>query len=320
MKLFDSSSSRPVAAFDIGGTRIKAGLVHDTTVSSLQAWTFDAYSSAEETLALLTSIGRNLLTQQEVSAIGVCIRGIVDARSGVLLDVNGPLSNLIGQPLAQLFAEAFGSPTSVENDARMYGLGELLYGAGQGSQNMVCLTLGTGIGSSVAIGGRVLRGPRGVSGILSGHMTIQAGGPRCTCGNVGCLEALIGTPALVEKARSVLLIDDSSVLHNQPLTPQHIFDAAANGDAAAQEVVHYFAENLAAGIVSMIHAYDPEVVVLGGGLARSTPLFLPTISAYIQEHAWTIPRGRVRIVPALLGDMASLIGVAELTRHTDRLL
>ena len=309
MKLCDSSSPR-----------IKAGLVYGTSVSSLQAWAFDAYGSAADILALLTSIGHRLLEQQEVSAIGVCIRGIVDTRSGVLLDVNGPLSNLIGQPLAQLFTEALGYPTSVENDARMYGLGELLHGAGQDSQNMVCLTLGTGIGSCVALGGHVLRGPRGVSGILAGHMTTQVGGPRCTCGNIGCLEALIGTPALIEKAENVLQTASGSALYDQPLTPQYIFDAAANGDVAALEVVDDFAKNLAAGIVSMIHAYDPEVVILGGGIARWAALFLPAIQAYVHEHAWTIPRGRVRIVPTALGDMAPLIGVAELTRDTNRLL
>jgi glucokinase len=190
----------------------------------------------------------------------------VDSRRGVLLDVNEPLRSLIGQPVAEMVAGELARPVCMENDARMYALGELRHSAGRGSRNMVCLTPGTGIGSGVALDGRVLRGPRGVLGILSGHLTVQVGGPRCTCGNIGCLEALIGTAAVIRDATDRLAAGRPSVLHGSRLDARRIFEAAAAGDELAHDVVQRFAERRGAGVVTMVHAYDPDIVVLGGGM------------------------------------------------------
>ena len=193
--------------------------------------------------------------------------------------------------------------------------GEWAHGAGRGSCNMVCLTLGTGIGSGVVMGGRVLRGPRGVAGILAGHLTVQVDGPRCICGNLGCLEALIGTGGLIRAAGLALATGRPSALRDGPLDPVRIFAAAA-GDAPAREVVRDFARRLGAGVVTMIHACDPDVVVPGGGMARAAPQFLPAVQAYVDAHDWTTPLGRVRVVPAALGDEAALVGMAKLARGT----
>jgi glucokinase len=185
---------------------------------------------------------------------------------------------------------------------------------------MVCLTLGTGVGSGVALHGRVLRGTRGTAGILAGHVTVQVDGPRCTCGNIGCLEALIGTAGLIRAARETLAGGHASVLRRADLEPRHIFEAAAEGDEPAQELVQRFARHLAAGVVTLIHAYDPDIVVLGGGLAARSEQFLPFVQEYVDAHAWTVPRGRVRVVPAVLGDSAALVGIADLMRNPDRVL
>jgi glucokinase len=314
------SSIPTIAAFDVGGTRIKAGIVHNVSVPLLKTATMDGDLQANEAFARIVALGRQLLEQHDVTAIGICIRGIVDSQSGVLLEVNGPLSGLNGQPLVQMLANEFGYPTVMENDARMYALGEWLYGAGQGYQNMVCITLGTGVGSGVVLGGHLLRGSRHVAGILGGHLTVEADGPLCTCGNAGCLEALIGTSALIRRVTKALATGRPSLLRAEPLTPRLIFEAAAAGDLLAQEVVQYFAEKLGVGIVTMIHAYDPDIVVLGGGLARSSVLFLPMVQAYVNEHAWTIPRGRVPIIPATLDDSAALLGIAAFARDEISLL
>jgi len=301
-----------VLAFDIGGARIKAGLVRDGQVTSLTLATTDETGGAAGILETVRVIGMELLQKQEAAAIGASIRGIVDPESGVLLDVNEILTSLIGQPLAVHLTEEFKLPSYVDNDARMYALGEFISGAGRGYQNMVCLTLGTGIGCGVVLDGRILRGRREVAGILGGHCTIDATGPPCTCGNIGCIEAVIGTEALRQQTATMLASGRTSRLHKGNLEPRDIFAAASAGDEVAREIVQRFAQRLGAGIVTMIHAYDPDIVVLGGGMMPAAEQFLSPVQRYVDTHAWTIPRGRVRIVPAQCGDAAALVGVAEL--------
>jgi glucokinase len=300
-----------VLAFDIGGTRIKAGLVTEGQVSSLATIATEE-RSATAVLARIVALGREVAGDQPVDAVGVSVRGVVDPETGALIDVNPPLACLAGQPLQTILASEFEVPAQAENDARMYALGELRHGAGRAAANMVCLTLGTGIGLGVALCRRMLRGARGVSGILGGHFTIDLNGSRCGCGNVGCLETLIGGNALVRHATEQLRAGESSTLVADRLDPRAIFASAAAGDPVARQTVGRFTAALGSGVVTMIHAYDPDVVVLGGGLSASAEQFLPQLRAYVGEHAWTHPRGRVQLVVSELGDAAALVGAAEL--------
>ena len=314
MSASDQEALSSILAFDIGGTRIKSGLISAAALSAFQITSLDERETAGGVLACVIEQGRRLLASHTIHAIGLSIRGIVEPASGILVEVNGPLSELAGQPVAPLIAEALGVPTFIENDARMYALGELMYGAGRGYQNMVCLTLGTGIGCSVALDGRILRGAQGLRGILGGHITIQADGPPCTCGNRGCLEALIGAAALRRAVQEALLAEPFSLLRAGSGDPQHLFEAKAAGDPLAQMLVMRFSGQLGAGIVSMIHAYDPDVMILGGGITHASAHFLTQVQAYVDEHAWTIPRRRVKVLPAQLGDAAALLGLAALIR------
>ena len=303
-------------AFDIGGTRLKAGIVSAGHVRASRIEATDNSGRVPSLRAQLVALGRDLLAgSDDVEAVGACVRGIVDESTGVVVDVNPPLECLIGEPLAAFLAEEFAVPARVENDARAYALGELRHGAGRGARDLVCMTLGTGVGVAVAGGGRVLRGgPRGTWGILGGHLTIAFDGPLCTCGNKGCLEALIGAQAIVDDATARLRAGEASELSVGRLDAAAIFAAARTGDPVAGATVDRFVTVLACGIVSLIHAYDPELVVLGGGLTASADLILPTLRGYVARHAWTYPRGRVRIVTAELGDAAALVGAAELAR------
>lgn len=315
----DKSSEQAVLAFDIGGTRIKAGLVRGATVSSLTVVPTASSPGNRDILASVVSLGRHLMAGQAITGIGLCVKGVVDPAQGTLLDVNEVLADWIGEPLAAVIGSALGCRTCMENDARMYALGEMIHGAGRGSESMVCLTLGTGVGCGVALGGRILRGPHGTRGIMGGQVTVQINGKHCTCGNIGCLETIIGTAGVIQSAEAALTTDRPSTLRDVALDPQHIFAAAAAGDEVANDVVRGFITSLGAGVVTMIHAYDPDVVVLGGGMALASAQILSPVQAYVDEHAWTVPRGRVQVVPAVLGDTAALIGVAELSRGTDAL-
>lgn len=298
-----------VLAFDIGGTRIKSGLVRDGDLSSFALTSLEEREKAGGAFSCVLQLGRHFLAEQRIDALGLALRGIVDPTSGVLLDVNGALSEFIGQPVAARLKDELGIPVFLENDARMYELSELLYGAGRDSQNVVCLTLGTGVGCSVALERRILRGARGLSGILGGHITVQVDGPRCSCGNCGCLEAL------AEAIRRERQDAPTSLLWHGPATPHALFEAHAAGDALAQMLVARFSRHLGAGIVSLIHVYDPDMVIVGGGLMQSSAHFLEGVQTYVDTHAWTLPRGRVRVVPARLGDTAALLGIAALIQN-----
>ncbi len=309
-----------ILAFDVGGTRVKAGIVQGAAVSALHVELLPVQKDAASLIDALVHLGRRVQADHPVQAVGVSMKGIIDPRRGTILDVNESLSNLIGQPFALELASAFHLPVFAENDARMYTVGEMLYGAGRQVENLLCLTLGTGIGCGFALQRRVLRGGRGLFGIIGGHITVQVNGPRCTCGNIGCLEAFIGTAPLLRKAAELYIRHDKLMPSKEAWTPQHIFALAATGDEVACEVVAYFARYLSAGIVSLIHAYDPDIVVLGGGIAGSSQQFLPTVQKYVDEHTWTYPRGGVHVKMAELGDTAALVGVAALARGMDVLL
>ncbi|GHO68133.1 glucokinase [Ktedonobacter sp. SOSP1-52] len=306
-----------VLAFDLGGTRIKAGIVRGAEVSSVHVEALPPQRDAASVLNALVSLGKHVLQRQTVHAVGISLKGIVDPQRGTILDVNESLSDLIGFPIAQTLAETFHLPTFAENDARLYTVGEMVYGAGRQVENLLCLTLGTGIGCGVALQRRVVRGARGLFGSMGGHITVQVDGPRCTCGNIGCLEAFIGTAPLMRKA--VTLYAGSGITPPE-MTPQGIFAAALAGDKIAGEVATYFAHYLSVGIVSLIHAYDPDLVVLGGGISGSSQQFLPSVQQYVDEHTWTFPRGRTQIKIAELGDTAALVGVSALASGLNVLL
>ncbi|HEX6509537.1 MAG TPA: ROK family protein [Chloroflexota bacterium] len=309
----DDQEPDGVLAFDIGGTRIKAGLVHGAAVSSLTVVP-TLESNGSDLIETIVRVGRDVLAARKAPAVGISIKGIVEPQRGTLLDVNAVLMPWIGRPFAEIIRDRMQLPTRVENDARMFALGESVHGAARGHRNAVCLTLGTGVGCGVILDGRILQGGHGAAGILGGHVIVQVGGRPCTCGGEGCLEAYIGTEGLLKTVRETLARGTSSTLNEQPLTPKKVFEAAAEGDRVAQDVVQQFATYLGAGIVTLVHVFDPDVIVVGGGIAHASLVFLPSVQAYVDSHAWTIPRARVRVVPAILGDAAALVGAAELAR------
>jgi glucokinase len=304
----------PALVFDVGGTRIKAGLVQDGAVGATATVATDGSEVASAVVDQLVGLGRQLTRGEPPAAVGVSIRGIVDAQAGAIAEVNPPLTCLIGLPLGERVGAAFAAPARLENDARLHLLGELRHGCARGVENVVYVTLGTGIGVSVALGGRILRGRHGTTGILGGHLTVDVDGPRCTCGNTGCLEAFVGTAALVNDARARVEADPSSSLAGAQIDPEAVFAAARAGDPAATACASRFAHYLSAGVVSLVHAYDPDLVVFGGGLSSASDVFLPRVAEHLERHAWRRPQGPARLGTTELGDSAALVGAAELTR------
>jgi len=302
-------------AIDLGGTRIKAGLVVDNVVvRHLIVPTGDEKGFAQVLQNMMT-VGDEVVRGEDVSAIGLSLPAIVDVDRGTVVDIRKNLLGLIGFPLVDTLSNHFGLPVALENDARLYGLGELVAGAAQGVRNLVCLTLGTGVGCCVVRDGRILRGQQGTGGILGGHITIEAAGPTCTCGNIGCVEALCRAEGLVTAVTECLAEHPEHPLHAvRPLTPEGIMAAVATGDPLARDGVAVYVRHLAAAVVSYIHAHDPDLVLLGGGLMNAAEHLLPPVQEYVHAHVWTVPAHRVPVRAAALGDYAALIGAAALAR------
>ena len=177
----------PVLAFDLGGTRLKAGLVEGGRVLGGSAEPLAGHDPAA-VLAQVVETGRRLVSTTPVAAVGAAVKGVIDPEAGTVLEVNEPLSGLGGRRLGAELEEAFGVPAAIENDARLFAYGELLHGAGRGTAHLVGVTLGTGVGVGVIVDGRLLSGGRGC---VAGHITIDRNGPPCTCGSRGCIEAVL---------------------------------------------------------------------------------------------------------------------------------
>jgi glucokinase len=291
-----------VLAFDLGGTRLKAGIVEAGT-GSVRAFTTvpTAGRSGAEALDVLQETGARLLADDAAEAVGLSVPGIVD--DGRIVALPGKFDGIVGTELDRHLTRCFDLPATVVNDAVAYGAGESYFGAGTGHERVVVITIGTGVGVAVLEHGRpVARGPLG-GGILGGQVPIAEpdDGPRDTNDRQGTLEARCAASALETYAAEEGVADSRVV---------SVYEAAAAGDKAATIAVDRYRGWLARGIVSLAHAHTPSAVVLGGGpMAPGTPVF-EGLQALVDAQLW--PGYAVDVRLATLGDHASLIGLGHL--------
>jgi glucokinase len=242
-------------------------------------------------------------------ALGFC--GLVDPRAGRVLSTNAKYDDAPGLDLAAWCRETLALPFRIENDARLALLGERAAGAARGFDDVVVMTLGTGIGGVAMVEGRLLRGKHFQAGVLGGHLVADFDGRPCTCGGRGCVEAEASTWALPAIARETPGFETSALARVPRIDFETVFTAAESGDAVAKAARDRCLRVWAAGAVAMVHAWDPEVLVVGGGVMRRAAEVLPAIEARVHAHAWT-PWGKVAVRAAALGDDAALLGAVPL--------
>jgi glucokinase len=245
----------------------------------------------------------------DCAGISVAFASLVDTKCGRVLAEYGKYSDAMDLDLRAWGKQEFGLPLAIENDARMAMVGEWLAGAGRGFDNVVMITLGTGLGTAAIIDGQVLRGKHGQAGVLGGHFTVNAGGRRCHCGNLGCAEAEASTAFLGEIVRSHPNYSTSLLAKTKVMGFADIFRLAAEGDACAKAIRDHSLLVWSSLAVNLIHAYDPEMVILGGGIMASAKVILPFVQNYVNMHAHT-PWGNVRVLASELGDQ-SVFAAAE---------
>jgi glucokinase len=297
-----------VLGIDVGGTKIAAGLVNESAgvISSVTVPTRAAEGYKISLGQVYAAIEK--VYQPGVTGIGICAPGPLNPRTGVVL--NPP--NMPGWhhvPLRELVAQKFGVPVRLENDANAAGLAETLFGAARGCESVLYVTLGTGIGTGIILGGRIYHGKNGAAA-EGGHVTVDyRGGPVCKCGSTGCVEALASGTAMAERAQE-LLADFPATTLRPPVTAEAIGCAANAGDALAVRILDESALVLGAWLGSMISVLDPEIVVIGGGVARIGEPLLGRLRQIVPRRTVNQFAGDTPIVPAQMGDAVGVIGAA----------
>jgi glucokinase len=305
---------------DIGGTNVKAAIVPDDgTVAAfvVRPWSggppADVVAAARELADELAPDG-----PRGIAACGAGCAGLVDGVRGVVyFSPNLPAWRDV--ELARMLSGALGIPTLIENDANAAAYGEHAAGAARGAANAAVLTLGTGVGGGLILGGKLHRGAHGFAGEV-GHATIDYDGVRCVCGGNGCLERLVNAEAIVARATELARGGHTrlaDLLRARPLTAKDVGEAADLGDCAAVRTLEEIGRLLGVGLANLVQILDLEVIVIGGGVASAGErLLVPArieMAARVQGPSWRLPR----VTLAELGETAGVVGAALLAR--DRL-
>ncbi|MGQ9631224.1 MAG: ROK family protein [bacterium] len=308
---------------DLGGTNIKMGVVDDRgkILETLHRPTEEEKGGESLIRKLIDAsqelISRSGLDVDEFLAIGMGSPGFIDAERGVVADCPGKIPGWTGMDIRGRLGGALGLPLFVDNDVKVIALGEGWMGAGRGSSNFACIALGTGVGGGILIDGRIYQGSFHGSATL-GHIIVNPQGPRCLCGNYGCLECYASGPAIAASAIDHIMRGAESSIEDMvggdisKVTAEIVFKAAEDGDEVALEIVNRAAQYLAVAIITIFHTLDPEMVILGGKVAKSERLLVEPVREMVRRRVWAVPGKEIKIVPSQLGDDAGILGAAAL--------
>jgi glucokinase len=309
-----------VLAVDLGGSHATCALVEDQVIVESRVLNYEAGGGLQPLLPEISFQLREICSRAEVrfgelAGVAMTFCGLVDSSAGRVLSTNGKFPDATAVDLLGWSHAEFGLPLRLENDARMALLGEHFAGSARGINDVVMVTLGTGIGGAAMIDGRLLRGLHFQAGCLGGHLSARLHGRTCTCGALGCAESEASGWALPIVAKEWPGFENSS-LSQGALNFKSLFEQAASGDAVALEVRDHCLHVWSANAVALVHAYDPEILVYGGAVMQSALSILPFIQEYVDLHAWT-PWGNVRVKNAELGNNAGIMGAVPLFEEAD---
>jgi len=310
----------PVLAIDLGGTKIITALISNKGQVMAREYHLTLADEGPQSVikrilfAINHLLGLSNIDSSQLDSISIAAAGAIDFDKGLITSSpNLPGWNDI--PLRDTVRRKYKVNTLLINDANAAALGEHHFGAGKGVNNLILLTLGTGIGGGIIINGRLYSGSCGSAGEI-GHTTIDVNGPRCSCGNIGCLEMLASGRAVAKEALRRIRQGERSSLTEivegniENITAEKVSIAAQGGDSLAVEVVLRAATYLGVGMVNLVNIFNPEMIIVGGGMAKMGDLLLNPARQVVRERAFQLSAGAVRIVPAQLGDNAGVLGAA----------
>lgn len=298
---------------DLGGTIIKVGLLHTGEVTGFRI--VDAFSGigVENNLPFIEAAIDELLSEENITAgelagIGLAFPGLVNPEKRTVISTNRKYDDALGFDFNAWVEAKWKVPFCMDNDARLATIGEWRYGAAKGRNNVVMVTIGTGIGTGVIMDGHVLQGAHFQAGSLGGHFVVDYKGRKCTCGNIGCVEAMASSyflPAIIREHSS---LSPAFKARAQQYDFKQVFHLAGEGDPEAVLLRNDCMDVWSAALITYIHAYDPSVIVVGGGIMNSAAVILPYLRERVGRLAWC-PSGPVEIVASELGDQAALLGI-----------
>lgn len=319
---------RHILGIDLGGTKVMAavldpaGVIISRARAKTRGWRDD-----EEVFATIAGVGHRAveeagIDQDQLAAVGIGTPGPIDFDTGYIIETaNLRFKNF---PLGPRIAEQFGRPTIIENDVNAGIYGEFKAGAALGARDVLAVFVGTGIGGGLILNGALYRGFNNSAGEV-GHMIVQAGGPRCGCGNRGCLEAVASRTAITRDIQNAIkrgkrtVVSKKVARKNAVLSGKELKAAYDSGDELITKIVHRAARFIGIGIGSLLNVLGPEMVVLGGGLVEAFgDDFINRIDLTARKTAFEINSRNVRIIRAKLGDDAGVIGSAALARESLR--
>lgn len=301
---------------DFGGTYIKIGLI--TKGNLIDFTRQDSFSGeglhsrldvVEKTITTL--LRKNHISVEECIGIGVAMPGIIDSYHKKVLDTNKKYNDAVHFSFEKWSKNTFGLPVILENDARAALKGEMAYGAIKNETDAVMVIFGTGIGTAVCMNGEILKGKHFQAGNLGGHITTNYNGLQCTCGNIGCVEAQSANWALPNIAVKRPGYSDSLLAKQAIIDYKSIITCSQESDSFSVVLLDELIEQWSSAIVNLIHAYDPETIVLSGGLMNSQHLLLPKIRERVHKRAWT-PWGSIKFVVSATPDVSALLGLSAL--------
>jgi glucokinase len=313
---------RYILGIDLGGTNIVAGAMPEdgSEEIAMRSQPTHAELGADVVASRIIQIIGDVMTvtmaqtgakRDDFIGVGIGAPGPLDREKGLV--IIAPNLGWRNFPLRDLIADGVGLPATLDNDANCATLGEWWCGAAKGGRNVVGLTIGTGIGGGLILDGRLYHGASDVAGEL-GHTTIDSTGRRCKCGNYGCLEAYASGPNIAERAREAIASDETSLLRDlvggqlELITAQTVYDAATRGDEIAREVVRDTAKFLGIGVANLLNIFNPDVVVIAGGVTQAGDALFEPMRAEVRRRAFRPAVEACRIVAATLPGTAGVVG------------
>ena len=293
-------------AIEFGGTNFKMGLVEENgNILKQKNIPLRDLLGGGNILDHILNIIEEFIESKDIKCGGISSKGLVDHENGVVLDDVGEGKLIKNIPLGKILSKKYAVPFVMDNDARCYAWGEWRFLQEKDINNLTVVTFGTGIGCASVFDGKMLYGTDHLSGIMGGHISICKNGPKCYCGNYGCFEQYCSKNGLMRilSSKDLYLGDvDPIKLFFQRVREKH------NG--LENSIFEDFLKNLSIGLTNIIHAYGPDLIILGGGIMRSADLIINKITKTVDKMAFTVPKGRVKIIQSSLGDKAPLLGAA----------
>ena len=311
---------KPVIAIDLGGTKYIVAVIDSKgkVLSRIYRYTLSQEGPKKVIARMMVTIDEAVVKsgfkRTQIGGLVAACPGPIDIEKGIVAKAPN-LPRWYNVPVRQIMEDEFKIPTFLTRDTNAAVLGEVRLGAGVGLQNVIYLTVSTGIGGGIVIGGKLYHGTTGAAGEI-GHMIILENGPACPCGRHGCLESLASGTAIARMAKERLRGWESSILTNMvngdidEIKAEHIAKGARQGDPLCQDVVNVAGYYLGVGLGNIVNIFNPQMIIIGGGVSAMGEMFLRPARKSMKAHAFKMPAGIVRVVKAKLGADSGILGAA----------